>query len=60
MGSLIFGPYNVTDVLTSSTFSSSFPLKPGWKRVVKVDVPPTDNIAGKCRVDKYNNSMPRC
>jgi flagellin-like protein len=45
-GSLIFGPYNVTDVLTGSTFSSSFPLKPGWKRVVKVDIPPTDNIAG--------------
>jgi flagellin-like protein len=43
-GSLIFGPYNVTDILTGSTFNSSFPLKPGWKRDVKVDI--TDDIVG--------------
>lgn len=43
-GSIIFGPYNLTDVLTGSIFTSTFPLKPGWKRVVKVEI--TDNIAG--------------
>ncbi|MDI6807241.1 MAG: hypothetical protein QMD14_05570 [Candidatus Aenigmarchaeota archaeon] len=55
-GSAIYGPYDVIDILKGSVFTSTFPLKPGWKRSVEVNITP-ENIAGNA---EWINIITQC